>query len=74
MVGTERLKNDKYEIKCTKGTASEVIIEITISSEKLSDKEMKELSTQIRRIAYAFDRVDSVSSRYGTASKKNNDH
>jgi len=70
-MGTERLKNDKYEIKCTKGAADEVIIEVHIGPEKLSDKEMKELTTQMRRIIYAFDRIDSVSSRYGTAKKRN---
>ena len=60
------LRNDKYEIKCTEGDASKVEIHITIGSEKLKDDELNNLLTTVRRILYAFDRSESVSSRYGS--------
>lgn len=67
-MGTELLKNEKYEIKCTKGDAEEVVIEVTIKAEKLNDKETNEMITTVRKILYAFDRCDSVSSRYGSVN------
>lgn len=63
---SELLKNDKYEIRCTSGDATQVILEIIIRDEKLTEKEMASLVKTIRKIVYAFDRVDSVSSRYGS--------
>jgi len=70
---TELIKNNKYEIKCTKADGESVEIQITIKGDKLSDEEMANLNMTIRKILYAFDRADSVSSRYGTADKKGKD-
>jgi hypothetical protein len=67
---TELIKNSKYEIKCTKADGDIVEIQVTIKDQKLSDDEMASLSTTIRKILYAFDRADSVSSRYGSADGK----
>jgi hypothetical protein len=67
---TELIKNSKYEIKCMKADGDTVELQITIKGEKLSDEEMANLSTTIRKILYAFDRADSVSSRYGSADTK----
>lgn len=70
---TEMLKNDKYEIKCTQGDSIAVKISIEIGSEKMTDDEVNNLITTLRRILFAFDRSESVSSRYGsidTSTKK----
>ena len=66
---TELLKNSKYEIKCSKADGDSIELQITIKGEKLSDEEMASLSMTIRKILFAFDRSDSVSSRYGTSGK-----
>lgn len=70
---TPLLKNEKYEVKCTQGDASAVKITIEVGAEKLTDDETSELLTTIRKILFAFDRTESVSSRYGsidTSQKK----
>jgi hypothetical protein len=66
---TELIKNSKYEIKCMKADGELVELQITIKGEKLSDEEMADLSMTIRKILYAFDRADSVSSRYGSSGR-----
>lgn len=67
-MGTELLKNDKYEIKCKEGNVDSVELVISFKSEKLSDKEINQLLKTIRKILYAFDRTDSVSSRFGSVN------
>jgi hypothetical protein len=67
---TELIKNSKYEIKCTKADGETVEIQISIKDQKLSDEETADLNMTIRKILYAFDRADSVSSRYGSADEK----
>ena len=65
----ELVKNTKYEVKCTRADGDLVDIQITIKTEKLTDEEMANLNMTIRKILYAFDRLDSVSSRYGSTGK-----
>lgn len=67
---TELLRNQKYEIKCTKGDGETVELQVSIKGEKLTDEEMANLNMTLRKILYAFDRSSSVSSRYGGAEKK----
>lgn len=64
------LKNDKYEIKCRKGDAETVEIEIIIKDDKLKEEDVNDLLTTLRKLLYAFDRTESVSSRYGSANGK----
>lgn len=67
---TELIKNTKYEVKCTKADGESVEMQITIKGDKLSDEEMANLNMTLRKILFAFDRADSVSSRYGTAKDR----
>jgi hypothetical protein len=66
----ELVKNDKYEIKCTKADGDIIELQITIKGEKLTDEELANLNTTLRKILYAWDRAESVSSRYGSADGK----
>jgi hypothetical protein len=67
---TELIKNTKYEVKCTKADGESVEMQITIKDQKLTDEEMANLNMTLRKILFAFDRADSVSSRYGTAKDR----
>jgi hypothetical protein len=67
---TDLIKNAKYEVKCTRADGDSIELQITIKAEKMSDEEMANLNMTIRKILYAFDRADSVSSRYGSAKEK----
>lgn len=67
---TELLKNDKYEIKCVSADANLVKLEIEVFKEKLTEKEIAALLKTIRKILYAFDRSEGVSSRFGNLERK----
>lgn len=67
---TELVKNNKYEIRCKKADGESIELEITIKGDKLTEEEMSNLNTTIRKILYAFDRSEGVSSRYGSANGK----
>jgi hypothetical protein len=67
---TELIKNEKYEVKCSRADGEVVDITISIKSEKLSEEEVANLNMTIRKILFAFDRTDSVSSRYGSMAER----
>ena len=67
---TELIKNNKYEVRCRKADGDSIELEITIKADKLSDEEISNLNMTLRKILYAFDRSESVSSRYGSANGK----
>lgn len=62
------LKTDKYEIKCSKADADNVLLEIKIGSEKLTDEEVTAFMNTLRNILYAFGRAESVSSRFSSVN------
>lgn len=67
---TDLIKNDKYEVKCARADGDTIELQITIKAAKLTEEELSNLNMTLRKILYAFDRADSVSSRYGSADGK----